>query len=764
MVRIGALGICLGAVALTGATLQARATSVVTVTTTGDAVNGDVSSPAALTANPGPDGISLREAILATNTTPGSTTIFITFLPALAGQTILLTASLPPISRDYVTLTGLTAPDGEPAITLDGSRVTVARFTLWVKASHVTVRRFRFTRVVSGNNAVMIKAGAVMAFPAAPSRVSNIRVEDNVFSNEGIDQSATGIDLGTDPIAVDAQVTDVSIARNRFTHYAGEDGVKLQAAGTSSLIQDVTIRESTFSETAFPVELVPFGTGNRIVGTQILRNTFTGNHQPISILGTIGRDGAPPSSGNVVENTRIAGNVFSGNENPDVALNGGVINATGNVIRDTQIVNNVMGRGRPFGGINIVGGASGGSRNRVEAVQIVNNTIVRDGGSGLAIVPNQGGTENNVSGVAVSNTIFWGQGEDFFGEVTTDEVRFSITSMPGFAGVNGNIAADPRFVDPGRGDFHLQAGSPAIDAGTSDGAPATDLDDRARFDDPATPNRGAGAIPYVDIGGYEFGAPPRPRLTVSVEELGGTGTVTSAPTGIGCPDVCSASFDRNATVTLTATPAAGSRSAWSGACSAGGPCAVTMDAAKTVVATFSRIVFPLTVAVTGKGRVASSLAGISCPDACAADFEKDESLTLTATPEPGYRVEWSGACSGSESCPVNMDAAKTVSATFSPIMHTLSVAVTGKGRVTSSPAGVVCPGACTATFAEGTAVTLTAKPAAGYVFAGWTGACRSKAACSTTLNADFHVTATFARVPLCKKGQRSTRQRPCRRR
>ncbi len=47
------------------------------VNTTSDEVNGDVASPGALKANPGPDGISLREAIEAANKVPGPHTIAI---------------------------------------------------------------------------------------------------------------------------------------------------------------------------------------------------------------------------------------------------------------------------------------------------------------------------------------------------------------------------------------------------------------------------------------------------------------------------------------------------------------------------------------------------------------------------------------------------------------------------------------------------------------------------------------------------------------
>lgn len=110
-----------------------------------------------------------------------------------------------------------------------------------------------------------------------------------------------------------------------------------------------------------------------------------------------------------------------------------------------------------------------------------------------------------MTGLTVLNTILWGNSSADFQGVTPDQVHFSITSQAGFAGVNGNVTADPKFVDPAAGDYHLQSGSPAIDAGTSDGAPSKDLECRSRFDDLATPNTGAGAFPFYDIGAFEFG-------------------------------------------------------------------------------------------------------------------------------------------------------------------------------------------------------------------------------------------------------------------
>jgi parallel beta-helix repeat protein len=76
-------------------------------------------------------------------------------------------------------------------------------------------------------------------------------------------------------------------------------------------------------------------------------------------------------------------------------------------------------------------------------------------------------------------------------------------------------------------------------------------------------------------------------LTVSKTGTG-TGTVTSSPAGINCGADCTELYNSGTTVTLTASPTAGSTfTGWSGGCSGTGGCTVTMDAAKTVTANFS---------------------------------------------------------------------------------------------------------------------------------------------------------------------------------
>ena len=69
---------------------------------------------------------------------------------------------------------------------------------------------------------------------------------------------------------------------------------------------------------------------------------------------------------------------------------------------------------------------------------------------------------------------------------------------------------------------------------------------------------------------------------------------------------------------------------------------------------------------------------------------------------------------------------------------------TGSGMVTSTPAGITCGTSCSGSYASGTAVTLTAAPAAGSLFTGWSGGgCAGTGPCTVTLIATTTVTATF---------------------
>ncbi len=83
-----------------------------------------------------------------------------------------------------------------------------------------------------------------------------------------------------------------------------------------------------------------------------------------------------------------------------------------------------------------------------------------------------------------------------------------------------------------------------------------------------------------------------------------------------------------------------------------------------------------------------------------------------------------------------MDANKTAIATFTINEYVLTINLIGSGLVAMSPDQ--------ATHAHGTSVTLTATPATGYAFTGWSGALTGTAnPASITMDADKTVTATF---------------------
>ena len=87
--------------------------------------------------------------------------------------------------------------------------------------------------------------------------------------------------------------------------------------------------------------------------------------------------------------------------------------------------------------------------------------------------------------------------------------------------------------------------------------------------------------------------------------------------------------------------------------------------------------------------------------------------------------------------------------------YALSVTLSGAGTVTSAPAGISCGSTCTASFAAGTKVTLSASAGNGYQFTGWSGACtgasvnrRATAAATTPAPASDQPLRTYQKEPL----------------
>ena len=243
------------------------------------------------------------------------------------------------------------------------------------------------------------------------------------------------------------------------------------------------------------------------------------------------------------------------------------------------------------------------------------------------------------------------------------------------------------------------------------------------------------------------------RLEVSVSG-GGAGTVSSTPGGIACEQAkspCKATYTRGTKVRLTAAPGTDSDfKGWGGACSGTGQCVVTVNAARTVTASFAKKRFSVTIQKAGEGggTVTSTGSPLNCGAACSATFEAGTVVRLRAEPDAKSRfVGWTGVCSSTATqCIFTVDAETTVTATFALKGFRLAVsrAGTGDGTISADSGGVNCPGACSATYDANVVVTLTATSAPGSLFEGWTGECQASGpTCVATMSAARFIAATF---------------------
>jgi List-Bact-rpt repeat protein/matrixin len=172
--------------------------------------------------------------------------------------------------------------------------------------------------------------------------------------------------------------------------------------------------------------------------------------------------------------------------------------------------------------------------------------------------------------------------------------------------------------------------------------------------------------------------------------------------------------------------------------------------AHAIVWTPPKVALSVSVSGKGSGSVTGSPAGLVCSTGtCSVDIAQGAAVRLTATPAGGaIFAGWGGDCTGTGHCDLTMDSARTVTATFSRTF-TLTITKTGSGSgtVTGSPE-FTCgtgSGVCATSFLEGQAITLTATPAPGSAFTGWSGeGCSGAGSCKVTMTQARNVTATFA--------------------
>ncbi len=264
---------------------------------------------------------------------------------------------------------------------------------------------------------------------------------------------------------------------------------------------------------------------------QIIGNTITNNYWSSGDGGGMALNGAGDA---LIENNTITGNTATGIS--PASQGGGIymINGSSALIIQNVITGNSAGQGG-----NDAGGQGGGISFLVPygsvGPTLVNNTIADNqgaGGSGIyasgfdaqaalynnLIVASPGqpalfcdGANSQAPAVVQSNDAFSSGGNGFEG------------ACAGMAGTDGNLSADPVFLAAGS-DFHLQPGSPAIDAGdnSAPSLPSSDFDGNARVAD-----GNQDGIAVVDLGAYEF-VPTSDTLSPSSLTFGDQAVGTSS--------------------------------------------------------------------------------------------------------------------------------------------------------------------------------------------------------------------------------------------
>ena len=183
---------------------------------------------------------------------------------------------------------------------------------------------------------------------------------------------------------------------------------------------------------------------------------------------------------------------------------------------------------------------------------------------------------NNIFYAAPGETIFSPTGP-YYGTLTSDhDLFYSTSGPPALPPVGSTFTltspsySDPRFVNPGANDFHLQSSSPAVDAGTSAVSSIVTED----FNGVGRPQ----AVTY-DAGAFEYAAG---GVTLPVVSVGISPTAISLLAGGMQQFGATVTGSSNTAVTWSLSPAVGTLST-SGLYSA--PASITMQQTVQVTAT-----------------------------------------------------------------------------------------------------------------------------------------------------------------------------------
>lgn len=532
------------------------------VTNTSEEINGDLSSPAALIATPGPDGISLREAIAAADASAEFD--IIRFDPALSGEQITTVQGAPLIQQGNLLIDGDIDSDGNPDIILDGTNsLSDSGFHVY-GGSNVFIRGFIVRNF--GKHAVSITPVPANGKPAVSgiivyqndlssamntvelnmwqmdhTAIRNVEIVENNLHDSG---GGVAVYAGMGDGASNNQVEGVKIISNIINNPGYYNAIFISPASwnglSNNVIRDVEIRGNHMSNHINTTILIDASNqancnNNLTENILIADNWLDGQDVTIEVLSESGMY----SFGNQLTNIAITGNVISsgGIQFSGATGEGAHDNAISNVLIERNLIHNCSANGiyltagtggahhntlkqvtlrsnvvydNNDAGILVRGDYDTSPNNTIDDVTITNQTLVNNGNpnswwaSGINIDTKD--VSNTITGVSFTNSILWGNaGYDAIrGSLVPDlVVSYNILNDARFTGANGNFYQDPLFAGPAASDYRLQASSPGVDSGDPSDVSigALDLDAHLRLWD----GNGDGSA-VVDRGAYEFGA------------------------------------------------------------------------------------------------------------------------------------------------------------------------------------------------------------------------------------------------------------------
>jgi parallel beta-helix repeat protein len=355
--------------------------------------------------------------------------------------------------------------------------------------------------LITGNRATL--GGGIAVFASDPVIEGN-----TITSNSSVDAAGLYVD-GSSPL-----ITGNEIANNQATEGASAGGGQ---GGGLIIIHD-----------SFPV---------------VSDNTISGNASSCDGGGIVIQEGAEPT----IRHNTIEDNQATGEGSSGCGIGGGAKYYTngGGTFEDNTVRGNIAARGGggiyvenystpvidrnkilendggPWGGgIIIALGSSPRITNNYVAgnkvtdwgngifvnstsPEVRNNTIVANGGTGLGdgiFIWPESAAPTIINNIIAYNDYGIVHGtSSFTGVADYNDVYGNTTDYSGVFPGPHDLSADPMFVDTANGNYALEPGSPAADAGTNADAPNTDVDGLARPQD----GDGDGAA-VVDMGAHEL--------------------------------------------------------------------------------------------------------------------------------------------------------------------------------------------------------------------------------------------------------------------